>query len=126
MKKKKLVGERKNNGKLRWRNFPLFLLEDLMRVGEEGEKKYATYNFLDGMFFSDCMDSLKRHSMKLESPFHSDFDEETGICHAFHIAWNALVIGFMLKMRPDLDDRYKPKVITKKSKTKKPRRRKNV
>lgn len=130
-KENKLVGQRKNVGKVRWRNFPLFLLEELMRVGHEGEKKYSTFNFLDGMYFNDCMDSLKRHAMKLESPYHSDFDEETGIGHAFHIAWNALVIGFMLMTRPDLDDRYKPKVINKtkekKAKSaKKKGRKKNV
>ncbi len=101
------TGERKNAGKLRWRNFPLFLIEDLIAVASEGEKKYDTYNFLKGMYVNDCLDSLKRHLMKLESPYHPDNDEESGINHAFHIAWNALVIGFMLKTRPDLDDRYK-------------------
>lgn len=101
------VGERKNTGKLRWRNVPLFLIEPLIEVGAAGEGKYATFNFLKGMYVNDCLDSLKRHLMKLESPYHSDTDEESGLSHAAHISWNALIIAFMLKTRPDLDDRYK-------------------
>lgn len=115
------VGDRKNAGKLRWRNVPLFLLEPLMQVGAKGEEKYATFNFLKGMYVNDCLDSLKRHLTKLESPFEPDEDEESGVSHAGHIAWNALVIAFMLKTRPDLDDRYKPEKKTKKLKKKKKR-----
>jgi len=101
------VGDRKNSGKLRWRNVPMFLIEPLIQVGAKGEEKYATFNFLKGMYVNDCMDSLKRHLMKLEDPNQPDTDEESGLCHAAHIAWNALVICYMLKTRPDLDDRYK-------------------
>jgi len=107
-------GSRYNENKLRWRNFPLFLIEELIKVGAKAEKyegnpngKYPTYNFLEGLGINDSLDSLKRHLMKLESPYHSDFDEESGINHAYHIAWNALIIGHFLKHRPDLDDRYK-------------------
>lgn len=101
------VGDRKNTNKLRWRNFPLFLIEPLIEVACKGEEKYATFNFLKGAYVNDCLDSLKRHLMKLESPYHSDADDESNISHAAHIAWNALVICFMLKHRPDLDDRWK-------------------
>ena len=101
------IGERKNVGKLRWRNFPMFLVEPLIEVGAAGEHKYATWNFLKGMKVEDCMDSLKRHLMKFEDPSISDADEETGLSHMAHIAWNALVIVYMIKTRPDLDDRYK-------------------
>lgn len=101
------IGDRKNSGKLRWRNFPLFLIRPLMEVGTKGEEKYATWNFLKGMKVEDCMDSLKRHLDKFEDPSEPDTDEETGLNHMAHIAWNALVIVYMMKTRPDLDDRYK-------------------
>jgi hypothetical protein len=100
-------GERKNSGKTRWRNVPMFLMEDLIKVGEMGETKYSTFNFLKGLSALDTMDALKRHLMKLESPYESDLDEESLVNHAYHVAWNALVLGHMLKHRPDLDDRYK-------------------
>lgn len=101
------VGDRKNAGKLRWRNFPNFLLEPLIEVGAKGEEKYATWNFLKGMKVEDCMDSLKRHLTRFEDPSSSDNDEETGLSHMAHVAWNALVICYMVRTRPDLDDRYK-------------------
>jgi|SRR5271166_3972253 len=105
--KKPLVGERKNQEKLRWRNFPQFLIEPLIEVAHAGEKKYSTFNFLKGQYINDCLDSLKRHMEKFENPFKPDTDEESGLSHAAHMAWNCLVICYVMKYRPDLDDRYK-------------------
>lgn len=110
-------GERKNSGKPRWRTFPLFLVEPLVEVGSHAEirpdnpnGKYPTYNFLKGMEVDDCLDCAKRHMMKAESPFHSDFDEETGVHHLAHVAWNCLVALHNIKTRPDLDKRHKTQV----------------
>lgn len=112
--KKPKTGIRLNSGKPRWRNFPMFLMEPVIRVGSFAEKregnpngKYETHNFLKGMYVNDCLDSLKRHLMKFESPYHSDVDEETAESHLAHVAWNALVALHMLQHRPELDDRYK-------------------
>lgn len=107
-------GTRYNQGKLRWRNFPLFLFEEVVAVGSKAEKhkdnpdgKYDTFNFLKGLKMNDTLDSLKRHLMKFESPYESDFDEESKLNHLAHVAWNALVALHFYKTRPDLDDRYK-------------------
>lgn len=106
-------GARYNDNKLRWRNFPMFLMEPLIQVGDSAELregnpkgKYDTFNFLKGLELNDTMDSLKRHLVKFESPYESDFDEETELNHLAHIAWNALVALHFLKTRPELDDRY--------------------
>lgn len=114
IKRKKTKGTRHNQSKLRWRNFPLFLVEPLIEVGSQAEKhknnpsgKYETFNFLKGLEMNDTLDSLKRHLMKFESPYYSDFDEESGLNHLSHVAWNALVALHFYKTRPDLDDRYK-------------------
>lgn len=92
----------------------MFLMEPVIRVGSFAEKregnpngKYETFNYLKGMYVNDCMDSLKRHLMKFESPYHPDVDEETMESHLAHVAWNALVALHMLQTRPELDDRYK-------------------
>lgn len=102
------MGERKNNGKLRWRNMPLFLIRPLIEVGHFGETKYKTFNFLKGLSVLDTLDSMKRHMDKFEDPEQPDIDEESQCHHLAHIAWNALVALYMIKTRPDLDDRYKP------------------
>jgi hypothetical protein len=103
-----MSGTRNNQGKLRWRNLPMFLLEDVIKIGEVGEKNHSTFNFLKGFPINDTLDSLKRHLHKFESPYESDMDEETKINHLAHIAWNALAALHTYKTRPDLDDRWKP------------------
>lgn len=107
-------GNRYNTNKLRWRNFPLFLMRPLAEVGAVAEKrpgnpkgKYETFNFLKGLSVLDNMDSLHRHLDKFIDPDQSDIDEESGCHHLAHVAWNALVTLYFIKTRPDLDDRYK-------------------
>ena len=101
------LADRKNDGKLRWRNFPLFLLEPLMKVGQYGEGKYAMYNFLKGGEQNQYLDCIKRHLCAYENPIEPDADRESGISHLAHVAWNALVAIYMLEQHPELDDRFK-------------------
>ena len=103
---KKQQGIRYNKGKLRWRNIPMFLIRPLVEVGQMGEGKYGTFNFLKGFPVLDTLDSLHRHLDMLEDPTQSDYDEESRLHHAYHIAWNSLIIGYTLITRPDLDNRY--------------------
>lgn len=105
--KKPKTGTRDNKGKLRWRNFPLYLIKPLIEVGQFGESKYATFNFLKGLPVLDTVDALKRHLEKFENPSELDIDPESQCHHLAHVAWNALVIIEHLKTHPDLDDRYK-------------------
>lgn len=102
------TGERKNANKLRWRNFPMFLIRPLVEVAHFGETKYATFNFLKGLSVLDTLDSMKRHLDKFEDPDQLDIDKESSCHHLAHVAWNALVALYMIKTRPDLDDRWKP------------------
>lgn len=109
------TGIRETSNKLRWRNFPLFLIRPLIEVASFGEGKYDTFNFLKGQTILNCTDAIKRHLDKFEDPSIDDLDEESRVNHLAHVAWNALVAVYMLKTRPDLDDRYKPelKVISR-------------
>lgn len=101
------VGKRHNKGKLRWRNIPLFLVRPLVKVGQMGEVKYGTYNFLNGLPVSDTIDSMMRHLDAFLDPEQSDYDDESGLHHCSHIAWNALVVLYHLETRPELDDRWR-------------------
>ena len=98
---------RYNSNKLEWHNFPLFLIEPLIRVSHFGARKYETYNFLKGAPINQYLDSLKRHLAAFESPYEGDDDSESGQSHLSHIAWNALVALHVLKNMPELDNRYK-------------------
>jgi hypothetical protein len=85
----------------------MFLLEPVVAVGEFGEKKYPTFNYLKGFPINEILDSLKRHLNSFESPFESDLDAESKENHLAHVAWNALVALHVLKHMPQFDDRYK-------------------
>lgn len=94
--------------KLRWRNFPLFLIEGVIRVSGLGENKYGTYDFLEKEYtVNDHLDALKRHLLRFEDPNQSDYDHESKELHLYHVAWRAMVAGFVMKFKPDLDDRWK-------------------
>ena len=101
------MGTRHNNGKLRWRNFPKFLIRPVIEVAHFGETKYKTFNFLKGLSVMDTLDSLDRHRDAIDDPNLSDYDEESQCHHLAHIAWNALVALYMIHNRPELDDRYR-------------------
>ena len=95
--------------KLRWRNFPLWIIKDLISVACMGEEKYGTYDYLDKEYtVNDHLDALKRHLMKYEDPEENDLDHESGKLHLYHVAWRALVAAYVHKTKPQLDDRYKP------------------
>lgn len=110
-------GNRFNNGKLRWRNIPLFLIRPLIEVGQFGEKKYGTYNFLKGLKVNDCIDALMRHLDAATDPMQPDLDAETQKHHLYSVAWNALVAAWMIENRPDLDDRLKGEELESSTKT---------
>lgn len=101
------LADRKNEGKLRWRNFPMFLLRPLMQVSQYGETKYALFNYLKGGSQNQYLDCIKRHLDKYESPIDDDLDDESRVNHLAHVAWNALVAIYMLEHFPELDDRFK-------------------
>ena len=100
------LAERYNSNKLAWHNFPMFLFRPVAKVGQFGESKYSTFNFLKGAPISQYMDSIKRHLDSFEDPKQSDIDE-SGENHLEHVAWNALVALYMLENKSELDDRYK-------------------
>lgn len=101
------IGYRHNEGKLRWRNAPLFFIKPIAEVGQYGEKKYETHNYLKGLPVSDTLESLTRHLDDFTDHRVSDFDKETKLNHIKHVAWNALQIAYTLETFPELDDRYK-------------------
>ena len=108
------LADRDNKQKLRWRNFPMFMLRPLAKVAQFGEGRYSTYNYLKGGSQNQYLDCIKRHLDKYEDPTQSDLDLEDEFgqpgsqeSHLAHIAWNALVALYMLDNFPELDDRFK-------------------
>lgn len=98
-------GIRENKGKPQWSLVPQSALLPMVSVLEFGAKKYAPFNWQKGLSHREILESLKRHLDDLMEG--EDFDEESGLEHIGHIQTNAMFYAWMVKHRPDLDDRYK-------------------
>lgn len=106
-------GERRNDGKVRHDLLEPFAINELAKVFTVGAGKYSPNNWLKGMAWSKVLASLKRHLNAFEQGV--DYDEETKLLHASHIAWNAMALVSYYKYYPEGDDRIhtfldKPKI----------------
>ena len=63
-------------------------LEILANVFEMGADKYGRDNWKKGFNKKTMLDSMGRHYLKLAAG--QELDEESGLDHAAHLAWNAL------------------------------------
>ena len=98
-------GDRLNQGKPKWSLVPQSALIPMVQVLEYGATKYAPFNWQKGLPITEICESLKRH---LDAFMEGeDNDPESTLSHIGHIQCNALFLSWMMKNRPDLDDRYK-------------------
>lgn len=106
------LGNRYNDGKLRYDFVAPSLIEAVAKVGMAGAQKYAEDNWLKGMPYRTSYQSIMRH---LQSWWQGeDLDPETGLPHLWHLAWNAMALvemerrlkGGDLRLSPlDIDNR---------------------
>jgi 5'(3')-deoxyribonucleotidase len=96
-------GARFNQGKLRYDLLEPYAVEQLVQVFTKGADKYAPRNWEKGMAWSKMVASLKRHLAEFEKG--NDYDSETKLLHASHIAWNAMALVSYYKIAPHFDDR---------------------
>jgi len=114
-------GTRYNKSKLRWRNFPLYLLRPVVEVADAAEKregnptgKYETLNFLKGLSVTETLESMMRHADDLLDPTQPDLDPEDGKHHLAKIAWNALVaLHYIGTEWDDREMKHNPKFTEK-------------
>ena len=96
-------GLRLNEGKIRYDLMDGYSIEQVAKVFTKGAEKYAEHNWRKGMKWSKMLASLERHVAKFKKG--EDFDEETGLYHLAHAAWNALGLVTYYKIFPQGDDR---------------------
>ncbi len=96
-------GLRYNNGKLRYDLVHPFAHEEMVKVLTMGAEKYDSRNWEAGMLWSNVISSLKRHIAAIEKG--EDFDKESGLLHAAHVACNAHFLTAYYKIYPQGDDR---------------------
>jgi hypothetical protein len=79
---------RYNEGKPKWHLVHFESLEPMVRVLEEGAKKYAPFNWQKHFELEDLMDSLMRHVTAINKG--EVVDKESGQLHMGHIMCNAM------------------------------------
>jgi 5'(3')-deoxyribonucleotidase len=96
-------GLRFNKGKLRYDLVQPNAHEEMVKVLTFGAEKYEDRNWEKGMSWSNVIASLKRHIAAIEKG--EDYDEESGLLHAAHVACNAHFLTAYYKIYPQGDDR---------------------
>lgn len=110
----KKEGLRFNQDKPKWSLVPQSALLPMVKVLEFGAKKYAPQNWMKGLSVVEICESMKRH---LDAFMEGeDNDKESLISHIGHLQCNALFLAWMIENRPDLDDRIKIELFSKKLK----------
>jgi hypothetical protein len=72
-----------------------------------GANKYGRHNFKEGINYSRLIAAALRHINQYNAGL--DNDEESGLSHLSHAAASLNMLMWMVKNKPELDDRYKVK-----------------
>lgn len=85
-------------------------LEDVASVLTFGANKYAAHNWRGGINYSRLIAAAYRHLGAINRG--EDIDPESGLPHSAHLGCCVQFLNWMMKHRPDLDDRFKVENIT--------------
>lgn len=70
-----------------------------------GAAKYSAHNWRGGISFSRLLAAILRHTFAILSG--EDTDAESGLPHIHHLGCSVMFLSWMMKHKPDLDDRFK-------------------
>ncbi len=90
---------------------PLQLLDPLALEGVAavlafGARKYAAENWRGGISYKRLLGAILRHTFAIIRG--EDNDPESGLPHVDHLGCTVMFLSWHMKVRPDLDDRWKP------------------
>lgn len=101
-------GIKYDQGKPRLDLIPYEALEGLGEVLAYGAKKYAEANWAKGIEYNRLIAAALRHLNQFNSGI--DTDAESNLSHISHALCNLAFLSYMIKNRPDLDNRWIKKV----------------
>jgi hypothetical protein len=96
-------GMRFNKDKRRWSLVDYESLEEMVKVLEFGAEKYDDDNWKKGFNVTEISESLLRHVYAFLKG--EDKDPESGLSHIGHIQCNAMFLQYMMKQKPEFDNR---------------------
>ena len=80
------------------------IIIELAKVLGYGANKYEAHNWKIGLPISRYYSACQRHLLSFNSG--ETIDSESGLNHLGHAACNLMFMLYMLKHKPELDDRY--------------------
>lgn len=80
-------------------------IEGISRVLGFGAIKYAAHNWRKGIQVSRLLGACLRHVFAFMGG--EDNDPESGLCHLYHAGCCLMFASWIMKNRPELDDRWK-------------------
>jgi len=94
--------------KLRYDLLPPTAISEIVAIYTYGAQKYDPNNWWKGMPWSDVIAPLERHIAKWKRG--EIFDEESGLHHLAHVAWNAIALYEYQRCGLGTDDR-RPEIL---------------
>ena len=98
------TGLKNDQDKLPYNLLDRTALDEVARVLAFGAVKYSAENWRGGIQYSRLIGAALRHMMAVSDG--EDFDPETGLPHAAHAMCSMMFLLWMMRHRPDLDDRW--------------------
>lgn len=99
----KVKGDRFNETKPKWSLVDFESLEGMVKVLEFGATKYSPDNWKKGLYTKEIVESMLRHIFAFLN--NEDKDLESNQLHTDHILCNAMFLAYMLKNKPEFDNR---------------------
>lgn len=114
-----MQGNKEDQGKTMYQLVPAYAHEQIARVFTYGYNKYngeevdlRNNNWTKGIKWSKLMGALERHYQSFKVGI--DVDPESGLWHLAHAGANIMMLLDFIRSHPELDDRVKPYMNTRK------------
>lgn len=101
---KEPTGLKFDDGKSRIDLIDAEFLEGLGNVLKFGASKYGAHNWRGGLHFSRLIGACYRHLGAINR--NEELDPESGLPHVYHLACSVMFLSWMMKYKPNLDDRF--------------------
>ena len=102
-------GKKYDEGKLRWDLLPLKEVEDIVKIYTFGAEKYGENTWQKvSNGYNRYKAAMFRHLMEFEKGNIND--EESGLNHLAHMAWNAIAMLYLSKPKESVGDKIKKDV----------------
>lgn len=100
-----VTGLKYDGGKPKISLIPIEAINEMAASFTYGAEKYSSDNFKTGLSYRRLLDAALRHILAVAN--NEDLDEESGLPHLGNALASLAMLSYMMKNKPEFDDRYK-------------------